>query len=101
MVCIYLISLLRLCLTRNMARRLYAAEYPQDRSLFLHLVNLYFDRISTLRCLGFVHKPSFVKAIDRGLLADEYGEPLIYIISALGARCEICNSPSAPFREPC
>ena len=49
------------------------------------LVSIYFDRVHPLRCLGFVHKPSFMLALDRDLVIEEFGAPLVHIMCALGA----------------
>ena len=49
------------------------------------LVDIYFDRVHPLRCLGFIHKPSFMLAFDRGVAMEEFGRPLVHIICALGA----------------
>lgn len=50
------------------------------------MADIYFDRIATLRCLGFIHKPSFLQALDHGTLVAEYSEALIYIICAFAAQ---------------
>jgi hypothetical protein len=36
---------------------------------------------------GIIHKPSLMQALDRGTALDEFGEPTLHIICALGARC--------------
>ncbi|KAH8812765.1 hypothetical protein F5884DRAFT_316685 [Xylogone sp. PMI_703] len=59
---------------------------PTNYSQLKLLVDLYFDRISPLRCFGFLHKPSFMQSLDRGSIIEEYGEALVLIICALGAR---------------
>lgn len=66
--------------------RLFADALPQDRFHLQSLADKFFDRISTLRCLGFIHKPTFYQALDRGTLSEDFGEAVIYIVAALGAR---------------
>jgi hypothetical protein len=66
--------------------RLFADTLPQDRFHLRSLADMFFDRISTLRCLGFIHKPTFFQALDRGTLSEDFGEAVIYIVAALGAR---------------
>ena len=59
---------------------------PEDRDLRLRLVEAYFQRSAALRNLSFVHKPSFMKSFDQDSVVQDYGEPLLYIMCALGAR---------------
>lgn len=66
--------------------RLFADTLPQDALHLRALADKFFDRISTLRCLGFIHKPTFYQALDRGTLNEVFGEAVIYIVAALGAR---------------
>jgi hypothetical protein len=67
---------------------MYKSSLPESRSLATGLLEIYFERVHTLRCLGFIHKPTFKQSLDQGLLFDTYGEPLIYIMCALGSRLE-------------
>jgi hypothetical protein len=50
------------------------------------LVITYFDRIQSRGHTGVVHKPSFMQALDRGTVHNDFGEPTLHIICALGAR---------------
>ncbi|EHK41509.1 uncharacterized protein TrAtP1_005005 [Trichoderma atroviride] len=59
---------------------------PKDRGLRLRLVNAYFERNHYLRCLSFIHRPSFMQSLESASIAQDYGEPLLYTICALGAR---------------
>ncbi|KIV79656.1 hypothetical protein PV11_07205 [Exophiala sideris] len=68
------------------APRLFEELIPQDSRLLRSLVDAYFHHVHPLRCLGFVHKPTFIHALEKGTLKDEYIEALIYIICAFGAR---------------
>ncbi|KAL6874322.1 hypothetical protein HDV57DRAFT_504481 [Trichoderma longibrachiatum] len=65
---------------------LFADTLPHDALHLRSLADKFFDRISTLRCLGFIHKPTFYQALDRGTLNEDFGEAVIYIVAALGAR---------------
>lgn len=49
-------------------------------------VEAYFVHIHPLRCLSFVHKPSFMQRLDRGECIEVFGEALLYIICAFGFR---------------
>ncbi|OQV07020.1 Fungal specific transcription factor domain-containing protein [Cladophialophora immunda] len=59
---------------------------PQDLGVLRSLIDAYFDHVHPLRCLGFIHKPTFIYALERGALTDEYNEALIYIMCAFGAK---------------
>ncbi|RDW59107.1 hypothetical protein BP5796_12031 [Coleophoma crateriformis] len=50
-----------------------------------HLFHAFFDRVLPLRCFAFIHKPSFLYALDHGTLLQDYEEPLLHIMCALGA----------------
>lgn len=66
--------------------RLYDAPLPTEKSSLRKLIDLFFSRVHQLRCTGFIHPPSFMHSFDRGTLVEDYGEALIYIICAFGAR---------------
>ncbi|EGR45648.1 uncharacterized protein TRIREDRAFT_110689 [Trichoderma reesei QM6a] len=59
---------------------------PKDHGLRLRLVNAFFDRSHHLRCVSFVHPPSFMQSLESASIAEDYGEPLLYAMCALGAR---------------
>ncbi|KAL7943541.1 hypothetical protein V8C42DRAFT_329365 [Trichoderma barbatum] len=59
---------------------------PKDHGLRLRLVNAFFDRSHHLRCLSFVHQPSFMLSLESASIAQNFGEPLLYAMCALGAR---------------
>lgn len=67
-------------------RRLYSETLPDDYSLRHRLVESFFDRSHPLRCLGFIHKPSFMQSLDRDSVLQDYGQPVLYAMCALGAR---------------
>lgn len=69
-------------------RRLCSQDLPEDKALRTHLITAYFERIHPLRCLSFIHKPSFMHALDRASLTQDYIEPLIYTMCALGAKSD-------------
>lgn len=64
----------------------YSEHLPENRKLRMHLVNTYFERSAALRNLSFIHKPSFMKSFDQDSVVQDYGEPLLYVMCALGAR---------------
>ena len=64
-----------------------------DEALRLRLLSAFFDRVHPLRCLSFVHKPSFMYALDHGILEQEYEAPLVDAMCALGARQLFLDSP--------
>lgn len=39
-----------------------------------------------LRCLGFIHKPTFLYSVERSAVKDEYIDALVYIMCAFGAK---------------
>jgi hypothetical protein len=67
-------------------------------SMRRRLINAYFDRVHPLRCLSFIHKPSFLQSLDNGSVTQDYSEPLLLIMCALGARHLYLDSitPSPP-----
>jgi hypothetical protein len=66
--------------------RLFSDTLPSDPGLRLQLVNAFFDRSYSLRCLGFLHKSSFLQALECESVVQDFGEPLLYVLCALGAR---------------
>ncbi|KAF4463190.1 hypothetical protein FALBO_9980 [Fusarium albosuccineum] len=72
---------------------LYDESPPVDPALQRILFDRYFTRIHTLRCLGFLHRPSFMQSFDSGTLQEEYGAPLIQMICAFGASCLYFENP--------
>lgn len=69
-----------------MVHRLLDDSIPQDMHLLRSLIDAYFDHVHPLRCLGFIHKPTFIYALERGAVKDEYSEALVYIMCAFGAK---------------
>jgi len=72
--------------------RLYAESIPHTPDLLKPLFDAYFDHVHPLRCLGFIHKPSFMQAFERDTLSEEYTQPLIYIMCAFGAKHLCCKN---------
>lgn len=66
--------------------RLFSEVLPDDPTLRLRLVEAFFDRSHPLRCLGFIHRPTFMQSLERDSVVQDYGQPLLYAICALGAR---------------
>ncbi|KAF4980458.1 hypothetical protein FDECE_17877 [Fusarium decemcellulare] len=67
---------------------LYSDVIPEDPALLTCLVNTYFDRFHHLRCLAFIHKPSFMHSMARASVIQDYSEPLLYAMCALSARTD-------------
>ncbi|KAH8652179.1 hypothetical protein BX600DRAFT_89412 [Xylariales sp. PMI_506] len=84
------------------ARRdsLYEAVLPDDPELISRLVNAYFERTHPLRCLAFIHKPSFLQSLDRNSVDQDYGRPLLYVMCALGARSMFLDSYQQTLSPP-
>lgn len=55
-------------------------------AIIRELADVYFSRVHPLRCLGFIHKPTFMRCLDQDCLTTEYSEALILIICAFGMR---------------
>ncbi|PHH68221.1 hypothetical protein CDD80_171 [Ophiocordyceps camponoti-rufipedis] len=63
---------------------LLAEELPSGREL-RRVVDLYFANVHPLRCFAFVHKPSFMHQLDKGIGSDDE-DALLHIVCAHGAR---------------
>lgn len=60
-------------------------ELPQENRL-LHLIDLYFQNVHPVRCLGFIHLPTFMRRFDDSAGHSNHDSDLIlYMICALGA----------------
>ncbi|KAL7810209.1 hypothetical protein V8C44DRAFT_332577 [Trichoderma aethiopicum] len=79
---------------------LFADTLPRNALHLRSLADKFFDRVSTLRCLGFIHKPTFYQALDRGTLNEDFGEAVIYIVAALSARMYLLDD-TAEFNASC
>ncbi|OAA39556.1 Fungal transcriptional regulatory protein [Beauveria brongniartii RCEF 3172] len=64
----------------------YSERLPENRSFRETLIKTYFNRSAPLRNLSFIHRPSFMKSLDQDSVVQDYGEPLLYVMCALGAR---------------
>lgn len=65
--------------------RLYDDGLPTSRERFTTVFEAFFNRIYPLRCLGFIHKPTFMQAFATETVQEQYGGALLYIVCALGA----------------
>ncbi|OTA81399.1 hypothetical protein M434DRAFT_211175 [Hypoxylon sp. CO27-5] len=74
---------------------LFAPVLPKGR-LLRTVVESYFTHIHPLRALGFLHKPTFLKSVDDERVHFEFGEPVLYIICALGARFMAISHTKSP-----
>ncbi|KAL2845514.1 hypothetical protein BJY01DRAFT_247666 [Aspergillus pseudoustus] len=43
------------------------------------LINTYFERINPMGCMSIIHKPSFMHALDRDTVLDDFGESTVLI----------------------
>ncbi|EGU86910.1 hypothetical protein FOXB_02575 [Fusarium oxysporum f. sp. conglutinans Fo5176] len=66
--------------------RLQNRPLPWDVQTLKTLTGIYFNRVATLRCLDFLHKPSFNHSLDKGSLVEDYGEAILYAMGAHGLR---------------
>ncbi|EXJ77350.1 hypothetical protein A1O3_09576 [Capronia epimyces CBS 606.96] len=75
---------------------------PDDKARLRSLAVAYFDRVHPQRCLGFIHKPTFMHFLDRGVvsLCQEYGEALVFTICALGAWYLLRHTPAKQPAHP-
>jgi hypothetical protein len=73
------------CCVLTEALRLFAKQLPPRKQLHA-LLDAYFDNIHPIRVFAFEHKPSFIRMLDEGQLADASDQALLHIICALGAR---------------
>ncbi|KAF5700071.1 regulator of drug sensitivity 1 [Fusarium globosum] len=69
---------------------------PWDTQMLKTLTSVYFSRVATLRCLDFLHKPSFNHSLDKGSLIEDYGEAILYAICAHGARIKELEGGAGP-----
>lgn len=72
----------RLGLTRFI--RLVSPSLPTGRNL-RRVVEQYFANVHPIRCFAFVHKPSFMRQLDKGFTLDDESA-LLHIICAHGAK---------------
>ncbi|KAG6007069.1 hypothetical protein E4U54_000067 [Claviceps lovelessii] len=63
---------------------LFFPTLPTGRNL-RRVVEQYFTNLHPLRCFAFVHKPSFMRQLDKGLSSDDESA-LLHIICAHGAK---------------
>lgn len=50
------------------------------------LCEIFFVHVHPLRCLSFIHKPSFMQSLDLGRVLVDFGEALVFIVCAFGER---------------
>ncbi|KAL7275633.1 hypothetical protein RUND412_001419 [Rhizina undulata] len=70
---------------------LYSPSLTEDTKLLRQLVDTYFSHIHPLRCLSFIHKPSFMRALEEKTIEKVYGEHVLLIMCALAARVIACD----------
>ena len=84
--------------TTDTLRRLLSPELPTGRSLH-RVVEQYFANVHPLRCFAFVHKPSFMRQLDRGFASDDESA-LLHIICAHGAKFLLLGSGAGDLTPP-
>ncbi|KAJ6441592.1 fungal transcriptional regulatory protein [Purpureocillium lavendulum] len=77
---------------------LLSPELPAGRSL-RRVVEQYFANVHPLRCFAFVHKPSFMRQLDRGFASDDESA-LLHIICAHGAKFLLLGSGAGDLTPP-
>ncbi|KAJ5746439.1 transcriptional regulator family: Fungal Specific TF [Penicillium odoratum] len=88
---------------RDVPTWLMAADLPAGEEL-TKLVEVYFDRIHTVRCLGFLHVPTFMEQLQSSDKSYFEGSGLLHIMCALAAPFvygDMCNenNPELKFYE--
>lgn len=64
--------------------RLLSPNLPTARNL-RRVVEQYFANIHPLKCFAFVHKPSFMRQLDKGFTTDDESA-LLHVVCAHGAK---------------
>ncbi|KAG6000381.1 hypothetical protein E4U21_005544 [Claviceps maximensis] len=77
---------------------LFSPSLPTSRNL-RRVVEQYFTNLHPLRCFAFVHKPSFLRQLDKGLSYDDESA-LLHIICAHGAKFLILTTGQGEFSAP-
>lgn len=65
--------------------RLFDSNLPGKVGMRI-MAEYYFNHVHPLRTLGFIHKPTFMKAIDDGTATTDFGDAVVYLMCALAAR---------------
>ncbi|KZZ93868.1 Transcription factor [Moelleriella libera RCEF 2490] len=71
---------------------------PVSRNL-RRVVEQYFSNVHPLRCFAFVHKPSFMRALDKGFTSDDESA-LLHIICAHGAKFLVLSAAHGDSSAP-
>jgi hypothetical protein len=61
--------------------------------LRLKLVTAFFDRSYHLRCLDFIDRQAFMESFERDSIIQDFGEPVLLAVCALGARYDQVERP--------
>lgn len=64
-------------------------ELPTDITTLKHFVRAFFQHVAPVRCLCIIHKPSLLRALDRGTHHEDFSTSLLLAICALGIRHSI------------
>ncbi|KAG5918177.1 hypothetical protein E4U53_004111, partial [Claviceps sorghi] len=79
-------------------RRLFSASLPTGRNLG-RVVEQYFANVHPLRCFAFVHKPSFMRQLDRGFGSEDEAA-LLHVVCAHGAKFLVLTAAPADAGAP-
>ncbi|OAA38365.1 Transcription factor [Metarhizium rileyi] len=71
---------------------------PATRNL-RRVVEQYFSNVHPLRCFAFVHKPSFMRQLDKGIVSDDESA-LLHIICAHGAKFLVLSADQGDSNSP-
>ncbi|KAJ5654395.1 transcriptional regulator family: Fungal Specific TF [Penicillium lividum] len=85
---------------RDVPTWLMVADLPAGEEL-TKLVEVYFERIHTVRCLGFLHVPTFMEELQSSDKTYFEGSGLLHVMCALAAPFvygEMCNENSPELR---
>ncbi|PHH60613.1 hypothetical protein CDD81_1403 [Ophiocordyceps australis] len=77
---------------------LLSPDLPSGRNL-RRVVEQYFANVHPLRCFAFVHKPSFMSQLDKGLTSDDESA-LLHVICAHGAKFLVLGSAQGDETPP-
>lgn len=65
--------------------RLTASQLPAKDNVVL-LVEEFFTNVHSLRCFGFIHKPSYMEQLNDESYVTHQESPLLHTICAIGAK---------------
>lgn len=78
---------------------MFTPELPPKTKLNT-LLEAYFNNVYPIRVFAFVHKPSFMRMLDEGLLIESSDQALLHVMCALGARFYALDYSESTSRLP-